>query len=37
MLKTEINGVVFENPVITASGTFGFGHEYAQLIDVAKI
>jgi dihydroorotate dehydrogenase (NAD+) catalytic subunit len=33
-LETTINGVVFKNPVIAASGTFGFGREYNELYDV---
>ena len=28
MLKVNINGLYFKNPVIAASGTFGFGSEY---------
>lgn len=28
MLKVNINGVDFKNPVIAASGTFGFGEEF---------
>ena len=34
ILATTINGVNFKNPVIAASGTFGFGREYHQLYDV---
>ncbi|MDR0205905.1 MAG: dihydroorotate dehydrogenase [Bacteroidales bacterium] len=33
-LQTTINGVLFKNPVIAASGTFGFGREYNELYDV---
>lgn len=33
-LSTTINGIVFKNPIIAASGTFGFGKEYHQLYDV---
>lgn len=33
-IGTEIAGVHFENPVLTASGTFGYGQEFAQLIDL---
>lgn len=29
-LKTEICGVEFKNPVITASGTYGFGREFEK-------
>lgn len=34
MLKVNINGVEFKNPVIAASGTFGFGAEYNNFYDV---
>lgn len=34
MLKVNINGVEFKNPVIAASGTFGFGAEYSNFYDV---
>lgn len=34
MLKVNINGVDFKNPVIGASGTFGFGAEYNEFYDV---
>jgi len=34
-LQTTINGVVFQNPIIAASGTFGFGKEYNELYDVS--
>lgn len=37
MLSVNINGVDFKNPVIAASGTFGFGHEYADIFDVSKL
>lgn len=34
-LSTKICGVEFKNPVIAASGTFGFGDEYNELYDVS--
>ena len=34
-LSTTINGITFKNPIIAASGTFGFGEEYNQLYDVS--
>ena len=34
MLKVNINGVEFKNPVIAASGTFGFGKEFNDFYDV---
>ncbi|MDR2980302.1 MAG: dihydroorotate dehydrogenase [Bacteroidales bacterium] len=33
-MKININGITFKNPIIAASGTFGFGKEYHQLYDV---
>ncbi len=37
MLKVKLFGVEFENPVWTASGTFGFGLEYAPYLDLNKV
>ncbi len=34
-LSTEICGIKFKNPIIAASGTFGFGEEYNELYDVS--
>lgn len=34
-LETTIAGVSFKNPIIAASGTFGFGTEYNELYDVS--
>ena len=36
-LKVNIAGVEFKNPVIAASGTFGFGEEYKDYIDLNKL
>jgi len=33
-LSVEIAGVPFKNPLVAASGTFGFGGEYDELYDV---
>ena len=33
-LKTTLSGIVLDNPVIPASGTFGFGEEFAPLYDL---
>jgi len=30
-------GLLLKNPVMTASGTFGYGTEYSQLIDIQKL
>jgi dihydroorotate dehydrogenase (NAD+) catalytic subunit len=37
MLNTSICGINFKNPVIAASGTFGFGAEYEEIYDVGKL
>lgn len=36
-LSVNIAGVTLHNPVITASGTFGFGHEYAEFYPLSKL
>lgn len=36
-LKTTVAGVEFKNPIIAASGTFGFGREYNKFYDVGKL
>lgn len=36
-LTTSVAGVPFKNPVITASGTFGFGKEYAEFYDLSVL
>lgn len=36
-LSVGIAGVRFSNPVIAASGTFGYGTEYGHIIDVAAL
>ena len=33
-LSVEIAGIQFQNPVLTASGTFGYGLEYTDFIDL---
>ena len=33
-LKTTLCGIELDNPIIPASGTFGFGYEFAELYDV---
>ena len=30
----ELSGISMKNPVIPASGTFGFGREFAELYDI---
>lgn len=36
-MEININGIEFKNPVIAASGTFGFGQEYNDFYDVGKL
>ncbi len=36
-LKVNIAGVEFKNPVITASGTFGFGKEYDRFYNIEEL
>ncbi len=36
-IETEVAGIHFQNPVLTASGTFGYGQEFAHLIDLNKL
>ncbi|MCL2191421.1 MAG: dihydroorotate dehydrogenase, partial [Treponema sp.] len=36
-LSVTIAGVRLRNPVIAASGTFGYGREYAGIIDVSRL
>ena len=33
-LKTTLCGIELDNPVIPASGTFGYGYEFAELYDI---
>ncbi|MCR5177554.1 MAG: dihydroorotate dehydrogenase [Lachnospiraceae bacterium] len=35
--EIKIAGVTFKNPVMNASGTFGNGREYAELLDLSKL
>ena len=37
MTETKICGINFKNPVIAASGTFGFGREFSQAYDLSKL
>lgn len=36
-LEVEIAGIKFKNPVMPAAGTFGYGEEYAPLIDLNRL
>ena len=35
-LAIETGGIAFRNPVLTASGTFGYGKEFERLTDLAR-
>ena len=37
MLKTKLWGIEFKNPVIAASGTFGFGKEYEDFFSPSEL
>ena len=37
MLSTEIAGIKMKNPVMTASGTFGFGLEFNDFLDLNQV
>ena len=36
-LKVNIGELELKNPVMTASGTFGYGTEYADFIDLGRL
>lgn len=36
-LKVNIGGLQLKNPVMTASGTFGYGIEFSDLIDISRL
>lgn len=36
-LKVKVGGVEFANPVMTASGTFGYGEEFDEYIDLSRL
>ena len=36
-IETTLAGIRFQNPVWTASGTFGYGKEFAHLIDLNQL
>ena len=33
-LRVNINNIEFKNPVLTASGTFGYGEEFCDFLDI---
>lgn len=36
-LSVDLNGLVLHNPITVASGTFGFGREYGEYVDLNNI
>lgn len=36
-LEVQVGGLQLKNPVMTASGTFGYGTEYAEFIDLGRL
>src|SRR5690606_34517802 len=36
-LKVKIAGIEFANPIMTASGTFGYGEEFNEYIDLSRL
>ena len=37
MLEVKIHNLSLKNPVLTASGTFGYGEEFADFIDLSRL
>ena len=36
-LTVDVGGIFMKNPVMTASGTFGYGQELASLVDLNRL
>ncbi len=36
-MSVDLAGVALKNPVVVASGTFGFGREYSQFYDLGEL
>ena len=36
-LSIRIGSLELKNPVMTASGTFGYGEEYAEFVDLSRL
>lgn len=36
-LKIDLNGLILQNPIMTASGTYGYANEYNDFINVSKL
>ena len=37
ILKTELCGIKMATPILAASGTFGFGEEFSDFVDLEKL
>ena len=37
MLSVKIKNTIFKNPILTASGTFGYGDEISEFVDIKKL
>lgn len=36
-LSVNLAGVMLKNPIVVASGTYGFGHEFAEFYDLSEL
>lgn len=36
-MEVNLNGLILKNPIMTASGTYGYADEYNEFIDVSKL
>ena len=36
-IETDLNGFILKNPIMTASGTYGYADEYDEFIDVSNL
>ena len=36
-LRVQVGGVTMNNPIMLASGTVGYGEEFAELIDLGRL
>ena len=37
ILQTDLNGIILKNPIMTASGTYGYNNEYDDFINVSEL
>ena len=36
MLDMKINDIIFKNPIMVASGTYGYGNEVSNFVDLSR-